>query len=110
MNKSQLVDRVAKSTKQSNAGVAEVVDAVIETVRAAVAKGDKVVLSGFGTFHRQPRARRVGRNIWADQPVVVPATYVPAFRPGKPFKEAVARPRRRAAKATTKSRRAAVRR
>jgi DNA-binding protein HU-beta len=107
MNKSQLVNRIAKSTKQSSADVAEVLDAFIDGVRTAVGKGDKVVLSGFGTFHRQPRARRVGRNIWADQPVVVPATYVPAFRPGKPFKEAVARPRRRGTKTTAKAGRAA---
>jgi DNA-binding protein HU-beta len=103
VNKNQLVNRIAKATKQSSTDVAEVVDAFIDNVRATVAKGDKVVLSGFGTFHRQPRARRMARNIWADQPVVVPATYVPAFRPGKPFKEAVARPRRRVAKSPEKT-------
>jgi DNA-binding protein HU-beta len=106
VNKSQLVDRIARATKQPNPEVAATVDALIDTIRAAVTKGDKVVLSGFGTFYRQPRARRVARNIWADQRVIVPATYVPAFKPGKPFKEAVARPRRRRAATGPKARRA----
>ncbi len=99
MNKSQLVERIAAATKQPSTDVARVVDAFIDSVRAAVSRGDKVVLSGFGTFYRRTRAKRVARNVWADQRMVVPATNVPAFRPGKPFKEAVARPRRPRAKA-----------
>jgi len=71
-----------------------VIDAFLATVRTSVSRGEKVVLSGFGTFHRRARSRRVARNVWADQRVVVPATNVPAFRPGKPFKEQVAKPRR----------------
>ena len=105
MNKSQLVERVARATKQPSTDVAEVVDALIDAVRTAVGKGDKVVLSGFGTFYLQPRSRRVARNIWTGQRVIVPATNVPAFRPGKPFKEAVARPRRRRSTAPSKTRR-----
>jgi DNA-binding protein HU-beta len=100
VNKSQLVERIARATDQPSADVAVTVDALIDAIRTAVTKGEKVVLSGFGTFYRQPRARRVARNIWADEGVVVPATYVAAFRPGKPFKEAVARPRRRRTTAT----------
>jgi DNA-binding protein HU-beta len=102
VNKSQLVDEIASATKQPTADVAEVIDAFIHTVRSSVAGGEKVVLSGFGTFYRKPRARRVARDIWADRSVVVPATNVPAFRAGKPFKEAVARPRRRRAPAGQK--------
>lgn len=105
MNKNQLVERIARATDQPSADVAVTVDALIDAIRTAVTKGEKVVLSGFGTFYRQPRARRVARNIWADEGVVVPATYVAAFRPGKPFKEAVARPRRRTT--ATKPRRSA---
>jgi DNA-binding protein HU-beta len=104
MNKSQLVDEIAGATRQPPAAVAQVVDALIESVRGSVARGEKVVLSGFGTFYRKPRARRVARDIWADRALVVPATHVPAFRPGKPFKEAVARPRRRRAAVTRKAR------
>ena len=97
MNKSELVEEIARRTRLPAADVARVVDALIDAVRRAVVKGDKVVLQGFGTFHRRSRARRTARNIWTETPVAVPATNVPAFRPGKPFREAVARKRRRPA-------------
>jgi DNA-binding protein HU-beta len=95
MNKSQLVETIAHRTRLPVQEVATVVDAFIDTVRRRVVTGEKVVLSGFGTFHRKARARRTARNIWADQPLTVKPTNVPAFRPGKPFKDAVARRRKR---------------
>lgn len=94
MNKNEIVERIAARTRLPSQDVALVVDSFIDTVRRAVVQGDKVVLSGFGTFHRKARGRRTARNIWADQPLIVKPTNVPAFRPGKPFKEAVARRRR----------------
>ncbi|MGH2554276.1 MAG: HU family DNA-binding protein [Actinomycetota bacterium] len=100
MNKNQLVERIAARTRLPSQDVALVVDSFIDTVRRAVIQGDKVVLSGFGTFHRKARGRRTARNIWADQAMIVKPTNVPAFRPGKPFKEAVARRRRAAARRT----------
>jgi DNA-binding protein HU-beta len=96
MNKSQLVEEIAARTKLPAAEVAAVVDTFIATVTRAVVRGEKVVLSGFGTFQRRVRARRTARDIWADKPLRVPATNVPLFKPGKPFREAVARRRRRA--------------
>ena len=98
MNKSQLVERISAATNVSPTDVAKVVDALIATVSQSVARGEKVVLSGFGTFVRKARARRTARDIAAGQPVRVPATNVPAFRPGKPFREQVAR--RRASRTT----------
>jgi DNA-binding protein HU-beta len=95
VNKSELVEDISSRTKLPAQDVASVVDAFIWSVTRTVARGDKVVLSGFGTFHRKARARRVARNIAADQPLVLKATNVPAFNPGKPFKEAVARRRSR---------------
>jgi DNA-binding protein HU-beta len=97
MNKSQLVEEIASRTKMPARDVAKVVDTFIAIVTRAVVRGEKVVLSGFGTFHRRARARRTARDIWADKPLKVPATNVPAFRPGKPFREGVARRRRRSA-------------
>jgi DNA-binding protein HU-beta len=97
MNKSQLVEEIAARTKLPARDVAKVVDMFIAIVTRAVVRGEKVVLSGFGTFHRRTRARRTARDIWADKPLKVPATNVPAFKPGKPFREGVARRRRRSA-------------
>jgi len=110
VNKRDLVAEISAKTRQPVPVVAEVVDALMRTITASVSRGEPVVLSGFGTFHRKARAKRVARNIWADEPVRVPATSVPAFRPGKPFREAVARRRGRgAARAPRQSRASAPR-
>jgi DNA-binding protein HU-beta len=94
VNKTELVERIAGRTKVESRDVALVLDAFIDVVTRSVVRGEKVVLSGFGTFHRQARARRTARNMWTDRPVRVPPRNVPAFRPGKPFKDAVVRRRR----------------
>jgi DNA-binding protein HU-beta len=105
VNKSELVEEISRRTNVPAADVAAVVDGFIEVVRRSVTRGEKVVLAGFGTFHRKARARRTARDIWAEEPVVVPATNVPAFRAGKPFREAVARRRRRPTSAKASPRR-----
>jgi DNA-binding protein HU-beta len=94
VNKSELVEQIAARARLPAKDVATVVDTFIAIVTRSVVRGEKVVLSGFGTFHRQARARRTARNIWADRAIRVPARNVPSFRPGKPFKDAVARRRR----------------
>jgi len=94
VNKSELVEEIAARTRLPAGEVARVVDALIVTVMRTVTRDEKVVLSGFGTFHRQARARRTARNIWTEQPVTVKATNVPAFKPGRPFRDQVARRRR----------------
>lgn len=97
MNKTELVAAIANRTKLPTGEVAQVVDAMIDTVKRSVVRGEKVVLSGFGTFHRKARAARTARDIWAERSMRVPARDVPAFRPGQPFKEAIGRRRRRPA-------------
>src|SRR5687767_10432122 len=96
MNKTELVASIAGKTKLPAAEVAQVVDVLIDTVKRSVTRGEKVVLSGFGTFHRKARAARTARDIWAERSVRVPARDVPAFKPGQPFKDAIARRRRQA--------------
>jgi DNA-binding protein HU-beta len=94
VNKSQLVEEIARRTKLPARDVANVVDSLTAIIQRSVVRGEKVVLSGFGTFHRRSRARRTARDIWADKPMRVPATNVPAFKAGKPFRDAVSRRRR----------------
>ena len=95
MNKRDLIAKISAKTDQPASAVAEVVDELLRTVTTSVARGEKVVLSGFGTFFRRTRARRVARNIWAGEALPLPPANVPDFRPGKPFKELVARRRPR---------------
>ena len=94
MNKRDLVEEVDLRTDLPASTVAEVVDVLIDAVTRAVVQGDKVVLSGFGTFQRQARASRTARNIWTGEAVKVRARDIPTFKPGKPFFDAVTRRRR----------------
>ena len=95
MNKREMVERIVERTDFPLTVVAEIVDTFIDETSAAVIAGDRVTLSGFGTFYRQARAQRTARNIWTGEAVTVRARELPAFRPGKPFRDEVARRRRK---------------
>lgn len=90
MNKSQLIEAAADKADQSKSDVAATLDALLETIQDAVGRGDKVVLTGFGTFERRDRAARTGRNPQTGAEIKVPASKAPAFKAGKAFKDAVA--------------------
>ena len=62
MNKSDLVDAIAKSAEISKAAAARALDATVDTIKKALKKGDTVSLVGFGTFKVGKRAARNGRN------------------------------------------------
>jgi DNA-binding protein HU-beta len=88
MNKTQLVDALAARLGDRRTAAAAV-DGLLETIVDAVGSGDSVALTGFGVFEARPRAARMGRNPRTGEPVEVPATTVPAFRPGASFRTAV---------------------
>ena len=94
MNKSQLVDALADRLGDRKAA-ASAVDALLQIVVDTVRSGDSVSLAGFGVFESRARAARTGRNPRTGESVDVPATTVPAFRPGTAFRSAVARTVRR---------------
>lgn len=89
MNKSELIDAVADKVG-GRAAAAKAVDAVLDTITAAVASGERVGIVGFGTFEKRERGARTARNIRTGAPIKVKATSVPAFRAGAGFKETVA--------------------
>ncbi len=89
MNKAELIDLVAERADISKKDATAAVDAVLEGVKSAVAKGDKVSLSGFGIFEKSDRAARTGRNPQTGAPVNIAATSVPKFRAGAEFKKIV---------------------
>ena len=104
MNKASLANEVARRTDLAPRLVAAVLDAALDAVRDEVARGERVVLSGFGTFERTKRNPRTGRNPHTGEAVQIPARNVPSFRPGRLFKEAVAAGRRRKRSAVPRSR------
>ena len=89
MNKTELVEVVAKKMGTTKKEAEAAVSAFTETVKEALAEGKKVQLVGFGNFEVRERAARKGRNPQTGEELDIPATKVPAFKPGKGFKEVV---------------------
>jgi DNA-binding protein HU-beta len=89
MNKEQLVERVASKTGLSKKDANEALDAVLEGITAALKKGEKVTLVGFGTFSVRRRKAREGRNPQTGEKIKIPARKVPAFTAGKELKSQV---------------------
>jgi DNA-binding protein HU-beta len=89
MNRRALVDAIHAQTGLSRDDVALLLASLVHLVEEAVTRGEKVTITGFGTFERQERAPRTRRNPRTGDPVDVPATTVPAFRPGKRFRDVV---------------------
>lgn len=89
MNKSELIELVSKSTEVGKKDAEKVVNAVFDTIIAQVAEGNDVRIVGFGTFERRERKEREGCNPQTKEKIVIPASKVPAFKPGKAFKDVV---------------------
>lgn len=89
MNKSDLVEAIAKSAEISKAAAARALDATVDTIKKALKKGDTVSLVGFGTFKVGKRAARNGRNPRTGATIKIKAAKVPKFSAGKGLKDAV---------------------
>ncbi len=89
MKKPELISAIAEKTGAKKKDVEAFLNAFVETVEEALAKGDKVSLIGFGTFGVRERAARKGVNPKTGKPIDIPATKVPYFKAGKTLKEKV---------------------
>ena len=89
MNKAELVDSVAEATGATRAAASASVEAVLDTITNALVKGDKVALTGFGSFEVRKRAARTGRNPQTGASIEVKASNAPAFKAGAGLKSAV---------------------
>jgi DNA-binding protein HU-beta len=90
MNKTEFVQRVAKLSGLSVKDSRKVVEAIFGTEGAEeLGKNAKLTLPGFGTFETRQRAGREGRNPRTRQPMKIPASKYPSFRPGKNLKTIV---------------------
>ena len=90
MNKSELIEIIAKYADLTKVAAAGALDAITAAVVKAAAKGDTVTLLGFGTFKSSKRAARVGRNPQTGKELKIAATTVARFTAGAGFKSAVA--------------------
>lgn len=89
MNKTELIAAVAEKSDITKKDAEKTVTAVLDTIIEAVANGEKVQLVGFGTFERRIRKERAGRDPRTKNPITIPESKVPAFKPGKAFKDTV---------------------
>lgn len=89
MNKTELVAAVAAKAELSKKDAEAAVSAVLDSVKDALADGDKVSIVGFGTFAVKTRAAREGINPLTKAPMSISETKVPTFKAGSALKDAV---------------------
>ena len=89
MNKTELVDAIAKETGLSKKDSEKAVKAFTEALSKELKKKGKVQLVGFGTFETAKRAARTGKNPQTGAAIKIPAATVPKFKAGKALKDAV---------------------
>lgn len=91
MNKSELISAVAEKSALSKKDAEAAVSAVLDVISSALSEGEEVRLVGFGSFEVKHRKERMGLNPKTKTAVPIPATKVPAFKPGKALKDVVAK-------------------
>ena len=89
MNKAELIDAIASSSKLTKADSGRALDAFISTTSKALKKGEKVILVGFGAFSVAKRAARKGRNPQTGKVINIAAKKVAKFKAGAELKSAV---------------------
>ncbi len=82
MNKAELIEAIANSTKSTKADAGRALDATIEAVSKALKKGDRISLVGFGSFSVAKRSARIGRNPQTGKEIKIAAKKVVKFKAG----------------------------
>ena len=90
MNKTELIAIAAENAGMTKKDTERVLNAAIDAITASLVKGEKVQLSGFGTFETKDREARIGRNPHTKEAIDIPATRVPSFKASKALKDNVA--------------------
>jgi len=89
VNKTELIDHIAKQADISKAAAGRALEAIVGGIRHSLKKGNSVTLVGFGTFTVSKRAARTGRNPRTGAAIKIKAAKVPKCRPGKALKDSV---------------------
>ncbi len=89
MNKSDLIEHIAKEADLSKASAARALDAFVSGITETLKQGSEVSLVGFGTFAVADREARTGRNPKTGEALEIKAAKIPKFRPGKGLKDAL---------------------
>lgn len=89
MTKTDLIAQVAANTEMTKKEAERAVNAVFEALGSALANGEKITVSGFGSFEVRERARRQGINPRTREPITIEASRNIVFKPGKSLKDAL---------------------
>ncbi|MBK7182720.1 MAG: integration host factor subunit beta [Bacteroidetes bacterium] len=89
MTKADIINEIAEKTGIEKVAVQATVEAFMKSVRNSMVAGENVYLRGFGSFIVKKRAEKTGRNISKNTTIIIPAHYIPAFKPAKTFSEKV---------------------
>src|SRR5574344_2848448 len=89
MTKAEIVAEIASKTGIEKGAVQSVVENFMETVKNHMAKDENIYLRGFGSFIIKKRAEKTGRNISKNTTIIIPAHYIPSFKPAKVLMESV---------------------
>ena len=89
MNKTELIAAAAERSGMTKKDTEQVITAAFDVIIAQLQKGEKVQISGFGTFEMKERKERVGRNPHTGEAVQIPASKVPAFKVSSTLKEKI---------------------
>ena len=91
MNKTELIAVAAERSGMTKKDAERCLNAAIDAMTAALVRGEKVQLSGFGAFETKTREARVGRNPHTKEAIEIPATRVPVFKASKALRDNVAK-------------------
>ena len=89
MNKSELINAIAKHANLTKADAGRALEGLTKTIETTLKAGDSITLVGFGSFDVKDRAERTGRNPQTGQEITIAAARIPSFKPGKTLKDAV---------------------
>ena len=91
MNKTELINAAAEKAGVAKKDAEKILNASLEAITEAMVAGEKVQVSGFGTFESKQRGARVGRNPQTKETIEIPATKVPTFKPSQTLKNIIAK-------------------
>lgn len=89
MKKNEFISLVAERTDTSKKDTEKIVDAVFTALGDLMVQGDRLVLSGFGSFETKVRAARSGRNPRTGETIEIEQATLPVFKPGRTLKDKV---------------------
>lgn len=89
MTKNQLIEKVAKKSHLTKRAAADAVNSVFEIISENLGRGEKTIITGFGTFLVRSRAARRGRNPQTGQTIQIPGKKLPSFAAGKTIKRKI---------------------